>query len=265
MTEQELQLIDQLFQGLRQQASAPKDVQADAAIRQLATQVPDATYLLTQRSLLLEQALQQAQQQIAQLQSQVPNAGPASTGSGSFLSGNQGLDTHFGRNPSYDAPASGMYAGVPAGTPAGAPNAAAPAPSSWRDRWFGGPTPAPAPMAAAPQPGGSGFLGQAAASAAGVAGGMLLFNGLNHMLGNTAHAASNGWDNNSNTNSAGNSSHQGLSGNDNAGLDQLAQEAGRDHVDTSRNALLDDSSRDDDGDGGDFSDGGSFFDDDNFA
>ena len=99
MTEQELQLIDQLFQGLRQQASAPKDVQADAAIRQLATQVPDATYLLTQRSLLLEQALQQAQQQIAQLQSQVPNAGPASTGSGSFLSGNQGLDTRFGRNP----------------------------------------------------------------------------------------------------------------------------------------------------------------------
>ena len=60
MNEQEQQLIGDLFHNLRQQAAAPKDLQAEAAIRQQAAQVPDALYLLTQRTLLLEQALQQA-------------------------------------------------------------------------------------------------------------------------------------------------------------------------------------------------------------
>ena len=71
MTEQEYQLIAGLFDNLRRMNGQPKDGQADAAIRQQAAQTPDAAYWLAQRSLLLEQSLQQAQAQIAQLQAQL--------------------------------------------------------------------------------------------------------------------------------------------------------------------------------------------------
>ena len=98
MTEQELQLISGLFEQLRRMNGQPKDTQADAAIRQQAPQTADALYWLTQRTLLLEQSLQQAQQQITQLQNQAP---PSASG-GSFLS--SGLDTHFGRAPQSPAP-----------------------------------------------------------------------------------------------------------------------------------------------------------------
>ena len=47
MTEQEQQLIRDLFQQLRQLDGQPKDVQADASIRQLAAQAPDAAYKST--------------------------------------------------------------------------------------------------------------------------------------------------------------------------------------------------------------------------
>ena len=274
MTEQEQQLIRDLFQQLRQLDGQPKDVQADASIRQLAAQAPDAAYWLTQRTLLLEQSLQQAQQQIAQLQDRLTAATGNGTGSGtgSFLSPAPGLDTRFGRNT--DAPGTNYaqqrgeagYASVSAGA---APTAS----PGWRDRWFGAPRAAAPAMPTTPYaspasaPGGS-FLGTAAASVAGVAGGMLLFNGLGHMLG-SQQTAGNGWNSNSNANTTDRGS--ALSTNDNSGLDNLAQQAGRDHVgqpDTSPNTLLDDARADDSGDdgfGSNFSDGGDVFDDDNFA
>ena len=103
---------------------------------------------------------------------------------------------------------------------------------------------------------------------------MLLFNGLSHMMGNPAHAATNsnnnGWDSNSNANSS-DHSNKLASDADHSGLDKLSQEAGRDHVGNSPapNALLDDqtsASRDDDrSDSGDYSDDGGYFDDDNYA
>ena len=266
MTEQEYQLIAGLFDNLRRMNGQPKDGQADAAIRQQAAQTPDAAYWLAQRSLLLEQSLQQAQAQIAQLQAQLQNqaTAPSANSSGGFLS--SGLDTHFGRAPQaaapdYGQPAAGAYAGVPAGTPAA--TTATSAPAGWRDRWFGGArtaAPAPAPVPAAASAGG-GFLGQAAASAAGVAGGMLLFNGLSHMLGNPAHAATS----NSDSNTA-EHSNKLADNTDNSGLDKLSQEAGRDHVGNSPapNALLDEHASNSD-DGGDYSDDGGFFDDDNFG
>ena len=241
MTAQEQQLIAQLFQSLRQQAYQTKDADADAAIRQQMAQQPDAAYWLTQRVLLLEQALQQAQQQLADLQNQPPQSG--------FLPRNP--DIQFGRGNSASF--------TPAAYPA---NAAAPAPANWRERWFGAAPSAPvAPPPAAPSAGGS-FLGNAAASAAGVAGGMLLFNGLNNMFGHHQPTASssNQWD------AASNGNAQHASSTDNAGnsdgLNQLAHDAGRDNVDQSLHPdhLLDDSfsSNDDDG-------GGFFGGDDDFA
>lgn len=256
MNAQEQTLIENLFQQLRQLDGQPKDGQAEAWVRQQAQQTPDAVYWLTQRGLLLEQALQQAQQQEAQLQAQLVEARaaaakPAGGSGGSFLGA--GLDTHFGRTPDANlasrSPA-GYAPNYPQNNAAPAGYGDTPAPAS-SGRWFGAapaaPAPIPAPMPAQPSAGSAagGFLGQAAASAAGVAGGMLLFNGLSHLWSNPAqaatspsHAASTSSPAADSTSTA--SSNTNSSG-DNSGLDQLAQQAGRDHVDSSVNRWMPDS------------------------
>lgn len=254
MNAQEQTLIENLFQQLRQRDGQPKDGQAEAWVRQQAQQTPDALYWLTQRSLLLEQALQHAQQQEAQLQAQLVEAraaaakpaGGSGGSSGSFLGA--GLDTHFGRTPDAN-----MTSSSPAGyAPSYPPNSAAPAgygettASASSGRWFGAapaaPTPIPAPMPAQPSAGSAagGFLGQAAASAAGVAGGMLLFNGLSHLWSNPAQAATNPSHAASTSSPAADSASAASStgSGDNSGLDQLAQQAGRDHVDSSVNRWM---------------------------
>lgn len=153
MTPQEQQLLDDFLQRLAAAGNVAKDPQADALIRQRLAGQPDALYLLVQRSLLQQQALESAKAQIAQLQAQL-NGQPAG---GSFLGGQQ---------PSWGAP-------PPPFPPQAQPQPAAP---SWRDRLFGAaPTP---PPAAAPS-----FLAQAATTAAGVAGGMFLFDGIENLLG----------------------------------------------------------------------------------
>jgi hypothetical protein len=150
MTPQEQQLLEDFLQRLVSAGGVAKDPQADALIRQRLAGQPDALYLLVQRSLLQQQALENAKAQIAQLQSQV---GSQQSG-GSFLGGQQ---------PAWNA--------APPPYPPQAP-AAAP---SWRERLFGG---APAQPPAAPS-----FLSQAATTAAGVAGGMFLFEGIESLMG----------------------------------------------------------------------------------
>jgi hypothetical protein len=169
MTPQEHQLLSDFLGRLAAVDKTAKDPEADALIYQRLAPLPDAPYLLVQRTLLLEQALQAAQQQIAQLQQNPPHA---DSGSPSFLS--PGAAPGFGRAPSqaYTPPPSSY-------PPAAAVPAAPPAPASWRDRLFGAP---PAAAVAAPAAAPS-FLGQAASTAAGVAGGMFLFNGLENLLG----------------------------------------------------------------------------------
>ncbi|MEG0112481.1 MAG: DUF2076 family protein [Comamonas sp.] len=277
MNAQEQALIENLFQQLRQLDGQPKDSQAEAWVRQQAQQTPEALYWLTQRSLLLEQALQQAQQQEAQLQAQLAEARaaaakPAGGSSTSFLGA--GLDTHFGRTPDAN-----LASRSPAGyAPSYPPNSAAPAgygdtpaPAS-SGRWFGAALAAPAaqPVPAQPTAGSAagGFLGQAAASVAGVAGGMLLFNGLSHLWSNPAQAASNPAQAASDTSKAASSTDTAAASSDNSGLDQLAQQAGRDHVDPSANRWMPDADNNSnsnsqdvaDYDNGD--DGFDFFDDD---
>lgn len=234
MTSQEQQLLRELFERLSQARGAPKDAQAEAEIRQGLAAVPDAVYWLAQRSLLLENALQQAQQQIAQLQQEVEQLRQSAaqpSAAGSFLSG--GLDTHFGRGPlpSYEAPQAPPAAQAPQAAP------------RWRDRFFGGSAPA-APMAPATPSAAGGFLGAAAASAAGVAGGMLLFNGLGNWLGQ--HEAQSHSEKSTDEAQA---SHQGLHS-ETAAPDQMARDAGLDNIDSAGS--------------GDWNDGGSW-DDDSFA
>jgi len=155
MTPQEQQLLDDFLQRLAATGGVMKDPQADALIRQRLAGQPDALYLLVQRSLLQQQALENAKAQIAQLQAQVSSQQQG----GSFLGG---------QSPGWGAAPPPMPPQQP--QPAAAPG--------WRDRLFGSaPAPAPAPAAA------PGFLSQAATTAAGVAGGMFLFDGIESMLG----------------------------------------------------------------------------------
>ncbi|AIF48385.1 DUF2076 domain-containing protein [Dyella japonica] len=158
MTPQEQQLIDDFLQRLVAAGSVAKDPQADALIRQRLAAQPDALYLLVQRSLLQQQALDSAKAQIAQLQSQLASQ----QGGGSFLGGQP-------PSPAWGA------------TPPPMPQQPMPqqAPPSWRDRLFGSAPAQPAPTAAAAP----GFLSQAATTAAGVAGGMFLFDGIENLLG----------------------------------------------------------------------------------
>ncbi|XTQ93838.1 DUF2076 family protein [Xanthomonas sacchari] len=161
MTPQEQQLLEDFLARLRSAGGVAKDPQADALIHARLADQPDAAYLLVQRTLLLEHALEAAKAQIAQLQqAATPPPPPAS-----FL----GQGFNAAPPPLPPAPAATGVAG------AGAPG--------WRERWFGGgaaaaePTPAPA-VARGPS-----FLSTAATTAAGVAGGMFLFEGVESLLG----------------------------------------------------------------------------------
>jgi hypothetical protein len=157
MTPQEQQLIDSFLTRLAAVRGVAKDPQAEALIQQRLAEQPDALYLLVQRSLLLDHALENAKAQIAQLQAQ-------QQGGASFLG------DHGWGNPgaSVPPPAPGMPPPMPQA-----------APPSWRERWFGGAAAGAPPMAPA-QPS---FLASAATTAAGVAGGMFLFNGIESLLG----------------------------------------------------------------------------------
>ena len=154
MTPQEQLILDDFLQRLAAVNGTVKDPQADALISQRLAGQPDALYLLVQRSLLQQHALDAAKAQIAQLQAQVANQ----QGGGSFLGGQ-----------------SSGWSNVPPAMPQ-APQQQQPAPT-WRERLFGSPGYA-APQSTAPS-----FLQSAATTAAGVAGGMFLFDGLENLLG----------------------------------------------------------------------------------
>jgi uncharacterized protein len=159
MTPQERDLITALLGRLKQQGGQPKDAEAEALIRQSMTELPDAPYLLVQTVLIQDMALNSAQGRISELERQLADA-KASSPPTSFLGG-------AGRG---SVPPSGAWTRSAPAAPAAAftPSGAAPAaaPSPWA-----------APSA------GSGFLRQAAATAAGIAGGALLFQGIESLLG----------------------------------------------------------------------------------
>jgi hypothetical protein len=167
---------DQLTLFLKQLADAriaDKHAEADTLIRETVAKQPDAAYLLVQRAMLVEQALNTAKAQIAQLQNQVQalqNNAPTASRSGGFLGGNpwaQGVDG--GASP----------AGVPGAAGYQTPRAGAPFNAM------------PAAPAAAPAGGGVGsFLGSVATTAAGVVAGSFLFQGIENLLGHHSSSPS---------------------------------------------------------------------------
>ena len=162
MSPQELQALETFLAQLTQARAGAKDPQAEARILDAVARQPDAAYLLVQRAMLLDHALASAQAQIATLQNQLQAA-------------------QAGRSTSFMDSANnlGSHATSAAPNPAYAPQQAAPVQMP------------PQPVQAAPaQPARSGFfsgglgstLGSVATTAAGVAGGALLFQGIENLF-----------------------------------------------------------------------------------
>jgi hypothetical protein len=209
MNHDEQQMITGLFDRMRSFGRVEKDPQAEQLIINLARQNPDAGYMLVQNVLVQEQVItQQAQQieqmqaRIAQLESQTRSAPAAAPASGGFLGGLFG-----GRASSVPASQPATYAPQPT-SPWGRP--AAPAQAG-----YGQPAYGQAPMQQPAQ--GGGFMKTAMATAAGVAGGMLIAGAIGNMMkGDTANAAgagnadpgSSSMDNGSAADAGGSSSYQ---------------------------------------------------------
>jgi uncharacterized protein len=162
MTPQERELIDGLFQRLKAADTPQKDREAEDLIAKRVVELPASPYLLTQTVLVQDHALSAAQERIAQLENELKSARPAASApaaGSSFLGGLLGRSRWNSQ---------------------GAPEPAAPAPATPRSS-----VPITAPQAPlAPQAGfgGGGFLQSALTTAAGVAGGALLYDGLRGLL-----------------------------------------------------------------------------------
>jgi uncharacterized protein len=143
----EREQLTRFLQELVQARPASKDLEAERLIRENCNYQPDASYLLVQRVLLLEQALNTAQADNAALQKE--------------LAAVRGNDRNFLDDSAWGNSAHARAAVPPAPTPA--------APS----------TPPPAA-----QTSGHGLLGTMASTAAGIVAGSFLFEGIERMMAN---------------------------------------------------------------------------------
>lgn len=156
MNLQESTLINELFDRIAQNSPQQRDAEAERLIAEKVASNPLAPYVLTQSTIILQQAVTAAQARIAALEKQVAEASAQqSQQGGGFLSGVSNL---------FGAP-------LPPAQPAPARPVAPP------------PIPLQAASAPAAPSAGGGFLQNAAATAAGVAGGALLFQGIENLMG----------------------------------------------------------------------------------
>jgi uncharacterized protein len=183
MTPQEKDLLTTLLDRLRNTPRQPKDSEADALIRQSASEQPDLPYYLVQTVLIQDLSLHQAQQRITDLEKQVADAQQsAKSTSGSFLGGLFGQRSPppaAGASPAGPWTRSPQVADAPPAQPYGQQGYNQPA----YGQTMGGPGGAMG-GAGSLMGGGGGFLRSAAATAAGVAGGALLFQGISSLFGN---------------------------------------------------------------------------------
>ena len=177
MNVQERALLTGFLQQLAQAQAGPKDTEATALIGDTLARQPDAVYLLVQRALILDGALNNAQARVAELQGQIEQQKAQSASLVSPAQSANFLDANaWGRASSPPAaaavmqntgirPQSGGLSGVTTTGNYGAPQAAA--------------------LGASPTAGfqAPSFLTSIATTAAGVAAGAFLFQGVNHMFG----------------------------------------------------------------------------------
>jgi len=153
MTPNEKSMIEELFGRIRQTSMPTRDAEAERLIAEEMARTPGAAYALAQTVLVQDQALRQAADQVQALQEAAQRAQPDRDGapqSGSFLDRFGGPGARPGA--------------VPRTGQAVDPQAAPPPPQAGG---FGG----------------GGFLSGALQTAAGVAGGALLFEGVRSLFG----------------------------------------------------------------------------------
>jgi uncharacterized protein len=167
MTPEERQLLTALANRIKAAPAQQKDREADTLLQQLVQQRPDTAYMLAQTVLMQDFALRNAQAQITDLQRQLDEArrAPPAAGSGSFLGGLFG-----GASPPPQSPPQYRPPGPSSVPPSGPWTRSAPRPV-----YPGAPVLQPAQS--------SGFLQQAATTAVGIAGGALLFEGIQSLFG----------------------------------------------------------------------------------
>jgi uncharacterized protein len=152
MTPQEKELLERFLADMVAARAGQKDPQAEALMRDAVSRQPDAVYLLVQRALQLDQALQLTQAEVQKLQGELAQARPAP--GGSFLN-----DPYaWGSKPAAAAPVANPVQQQPAAQPA-------PAPARPLSGWGGG-----------------GMLGTVAGAAAGVVAGSFLYQGIQHLM-----------------------------------------------------------------------------------
>jgi len=153
MNAQERDQLTQFLKPLTEVRLPNKDSEAEGLILDAAKRQPDALYLLVQRAMLLEQALNGAKAQINDLQSQL-QAAQNTGGRGGFLSHDPWAQPANNNGP---VPGMSRYA---------EPRYAAPQQNA---SFLGG-------------GGGSSFLGNIASTAAGVVAGSFLFQGIENLF-----------------------------------------------------------------------------------
>lgn len=176
MNSEEQTLIDGLFGRLKQaeDPAVPRDAQAQARIAEHLQQQPSAPYYMAQAILVQEAALKRLDEQNKQLQEQLKQARAQQAPASAPSTGGGFLSSIFGGASRDPQPAQNPIASSGGG---------------WREpaRSFNQPGVAPQPgFNAAPAPaargGASSFLGGALQTAAGVAGGVMLAQGISSLF-----------------------------------------------------------------------------------
>jgi len=160
MNTQERDQLNQLLKQLAEVRLSSKDAEAESLIREVTGRQPDAAYLLVQRVMLLEHGLNSAKARIDELQKQLQNSQPAQS-SGNFL----------GNDP-WAQPV--------------APSGPVPGAGNYQMPRYAPPPQSPAQAGGGFLGGGSSFLGNIATTAAGVAAGSFLFQGIESLMGHHA-------------------------------------------------------------------------------
>ncbi|APW39772.1 hypothetical protein RD110_23340 [Rhodoferax koreense] len=167
MNTSEREQLAQFLQQLVQAQAGAKDAEAQSLISRAMAQQPDAAYLLVQRALLQDGAIKVANERIAALQEELNQMKQPARSGGGFLDA-----IGWGRSP------------APPSTPVAPPSPQASVqPPQAPPSYYAPPPAAAAAPAAAPGFQAPSFLTSMATTAAGVAAGAFLFQGIGHLMG----------------------------------------------------------------------------------
>jgi hypothetical protein len=191
MNADDRQLINGLFERMRNVGALDKDHDAEAFIHDSMRQNPDSPYLLVQSVLVQEQALQRADERIKALEAELAEkSAPAGAQPAAW-------------ETSRPASGSGSYVGPRSSAGFGGGNGAAASavssvPAAGRAPWQSSQRPGAGQGAGAgagqgrgaeQRQAGGGFMAQAMTTAAGVAGGMLLASGISSLFSGSGSAS----------------------------------------------------------------------------